>query len=452
MILLDEIYQGDVIDILKTIPDNFVHCVVTSPPYWAQRDYGVPPRIWGDTDCDHEFGDPIKVVKGGPQGSSKDTAGRSANKARAKMEEYEAGQSCRCGAWYGCLGLEPTPEMYVANIVEVFRDVRRVLRDDGTMWFNIGDSYNRQDGTQNLHMSVASTRGGGKKAGSVSYKLSQPKPSNIKEKELVGIPWMTAFALRADGWYLRSEIIWHKKNPQPESVRDRPTKSHEQIFLLTKKPHYYYDAEAIKEPCSEYTNPRGHGLNPKAKLRSGTNSRLRTRQNASFTQAISTGIMAMRNSRTVWSVGSRPYKGAHFAVFPPEIPERCIKAGTCEAGVCWSCGTPRKRIVEKVTMVDSGSARAGNKVKGKGLPADKVRKGRDLRDGPIVLTKTRGWETLCKCEVENVRPVVLDPFTGSGTTCAVAAELGRSFIGIELNKEYCKLARKRLEGVQRRFT
>jgi len=250
---------GDCLDTLKTLPEQSAYTCVTSPPYFGLRDYG------------HE----------------------------------------------GQMGAEPTPDEFVAALVEVFREVRRVLRDDGTVWLNLGDSYNAYNGNRG-----ASSGGANKNSHRVMPQL--PKGSglttpDLKLKDLIGIPWRAAFALQADGWYLRQDIIWHKPNPMPESVRDRCTKAHEYIFLLSKSPKYYYDQGAVKEPevCGRQRGPAEH---PDAKSTNG-NSGLGRRK--------STG---MRNRRSVWTVTTRPYKGAHFAAFPPDLIQPCILAGCPEGG------------------------------------------------------------------------------------------------------------------------
>jgi len=241
---------GDCLDTLKTLPEQSVHTCVTSPPYFGLRDYGVE----------------------------------------------------------GQLGAEPTPDEFVEALVRVFREVWRVLRDDGTVWLNLGDSYSNGGGT---------TQAAGKKYGGRSIDI---RPDDgITPKDLIGIPSRVAFALQADGWYLRQDIIWHKPNPMPESVRDRCTKAHEYIFLLSKSPKYYYDQGAVKEPevCGRQRGPAEH---PDAKSTNG-NSGLGRRK--------STG---MRNRRSVWTVTTRPYKGAHFAAFPPDLIQPCILAGCPEGG------------------------------------------------------------------------------------------------------------------------
>jgi DNA modification methylase len=211
------------------------------------------------------------------------------------------------------LGLEPTPDAYVASMVAVFREVWRVLRDDGTLWLNIGDSYAMRGGkvpqTKNLSCKPPEMR-------------QRIKNAGLKPKDLVGIPWMLAFALRSDGWYLRSEIIWHKPNPMPEGVTDRPTKAHEQIFLLAKSERYWYDADAICEKSIRA------GSIPGGQKYIGNGMRF----NANGKNA-SSPVAETRNARSVWTISTRPFPGAHFATFPPEIPERCIKAGCPVGGI-----------------------------------------------------------------------------------------------------------------------
>jgi site-specific DNA-methyltransferase (adenine-specific) len=234
-----EILNGDCIEMMKTLPDKSVNCCVTSPPYFGLRDYG------------HD----------------------------------------------GQIGLEETPEAFVQKMVEVFSEVKRVLRDDGTLWLNLGDSYVSKP-TGSLGNFTGSQHGFGGGHSHQKASLQRPDKSGfgIPEKNLIGIPWRVAFALQADGWYLRQDIIWHKPNPMPESVQDRCTKAHEYIFLLSKSPKYYFNNEAIKE------------------------------------QAIS-GNKDIRNKRTVWSVNTKPYAGAHFATFPPELIRPCILAGCPKGGV-----------------------------------------------------------------------------------------------------------------------
>lgn len=304
------IVTGDCLDFLSTLPSESARCIVTSPPYWGLRDYGAEGQV----------------------------------------------------------GLEATPEEYVEKLVRVFREAHRVLAEDGTLWLNLGDSYagswgarGRSDGTNAPRPDLEG------KYGTTAPNRHGYASWGVKPKDLMGMPWRVAFALQADGWYLRSDIIWAKPNPMPESVTDRPTKAHEYLFLLSKSERYYYDHKAIKEPTSrpELVGRRnGHMGN--------TIKGDPTRPDGRRPSGAAITHRDDRNKRTVWTVPTRPYPEAHFATYPPELIAPCILAGS--------------------------------------QPGD----------------------------------TVLDPFNGSGTTGQVALELGRSYIGIELNPGYVRLTEKRL--------
>lgn len=287
----DVIINRDCLMALRELPDESVHCTVTSPPYYGLRDYGMDAQI----------------------------------------------------------GREDTPEEYIRRLVLVFHELRRVLRSDGTFWLNIADTYCGTD-----------------------------RKSGCKQKDLIGIPWLLAFALRSDGWYLRSDIIWQKDNPMPESVRDRPSRCYEHIFLLTKSKSYYYDAAAIAEPIAPTTAARyrtgrgaGHKYAEEVPGQGKVQGINRTRSGGYYDDAL---IPTMRNKRDVWLINTVPYKGGHFAAYPPKLTETCILAGCPKGGV------------------------------------------------------------------------VLDPFFGSGTTGLAAKQLSRRYIGMELNYDYCALARARIGG------
>ena len=297
------IIQGDVIDGLRSLPDGCAQTCVTSPPYWGLRDYGV------------------------------------------------AGQ----------IGLEPTPAEYLAKMVEVFREVRRVLRDDGTAWVNMGDGYAHGGGSG--AQGSTSQRQGRSNVEAQEDRSERRVPDGLKPKDLIGMPWRLAFALQADGWYLRSDIIWSKPNPMPESVTDRPTKAHEYIFLLAKSARYYFDAEAVKE-AAEYAGE--NGARPQTtRVTDGISC-------PDFLTNPSRYYPSSRNIRTVWTVATQAYPEAHFATYPEKLIEPCILAGCPKGGL------------------------------------------------------------------------VLDPFTGSGTTAVVALRHGRRFVGCELSAEYVRLAEKRI--------
>jgi DNA modification methylase len=323
------IINADVLDGLRSLPDESVHCCVTSPPYWGLRDYGVEGQI----------------------------------------------------------GLEPTPAEFVARLVDVFREVRRVLRSDGTCWVNMGDSY------------AATTKGSSGKgekqisnAGTLMVDRSWSIPAGLKPKDLCGVPWRLAFALQDDGWWLRQDIIWSKPNPMPESVTDRCTKAHEYVFLLTKSARYFYDAEAVKEAATypdgpnspgSIASPYGQGFERRARASGNISHKGVTEYEGSESEEhrtkagllkISETAYERRNKRSVWTIATNPFPEAHFATFPPELPEICIKAGCPKGGT------------------------------------------------------------------------VLDPFGGAGTSGLVADRLQRHAILIELNPDYAAMAERRING------
>jgi DNA modification methylase len=334
---------GDCIARMKDLPDQSVQMCVTSPPYFGLRDYG------------HE----------------------------------------------GQLGLEETPEQYIAAMVAVFREVRRVLADDGTLWVNIGDSYagswgnqgrKEERGTQRqINGEMMQQVNDGRYPTTGTKTGSLDRTPGCKNKDLIGIPWMLAFALRADGWYLRQDIIWHKPNPMPESIRDRCTKAHEYVFLLSKSHRYFYDNDAVKEPVAgDPDAPRNRwdtktyevpGQKPQKRVSRSGNLERKPGSARGCPEGTGQNVNgsvpwegSTRNRRSVWTIATRPYKGAHFAVFPPALVEPCILAGS--------------------------------------RPGD----------------------------------TVLDPFNGSGTTGAVAIQHGRQYVGTELNPDYIPLTCERLEG------
>ena len=368
-----KILQGNCLEVLKDLPEQSVNTCITSPPYWGLRNY---------------------------------------------QEEEQ-------------LGLEDTPEEFVESLVKVFREVKRVLRDDGTVWLNLGDSYSSGGRTTTTNQTLR---------GDKDYGVTRPKPSKgIKPKDLVGIPWRVAFALQSDGWYLRQDIIWHKPNPMPESVKDRCTKAHEYIFLLSKNKKYYFDNEAIKEDAinvgksislgeKSFSKRQAEGMNvnPSGNAFSGSYK-----------------VLEKRNKRSVWTVTTKPFKGAHFATFPPDLIKPCVLAG-CPEKVCVECATPYERKVES------------KRLKRNELPKDDPRyrpntyegSYKDINgkaDAGYTETKDLGLEKQCQCESNETKAGnVLDPFGGAGTTGLVAEQNNRDSILIELNPEYAQIARDRL--------
>lgn len=403
---MNKIYFGDCRASLRTMAQEGVkvQMCVTSPPYYGLRDYGVDGQI----------------------------------------------------------GLEATPEQFIAELVEVFRCVRDVLADDGVLWVNIGDSYaSKPNGTAGHTSDVPHVA-----VRTANARRSSGIPSGLKHKDLIGIPWMLAFALRADGWYLRQDIIWHKPNPMPESVTDRCTKSHEYVFLLSKSKQYFYDQVAVKEEAKG-VHSNGVGWNKTSAddpRDSRGMDRGRTRRNSfkrdssKREQAIPGHSMgthrpdrdesewdtSKRNRRSVWTIATRPYSGAHFAVFPPDLVEPCILAGTSEKGHCPDCGErwvrniDRKFVPQQDVSIEKGIRGAGEQ-----KPMDLSNTWEGFARGSTH-TVTTGWVPACDCGTDPVPDIVLDPFMGSGTTAEVALLHGRQYVGCELNEDYGDLQQQRI--------
>lgn len=324
--------------------------------------------------------------------------------------------------------------MYVAHIVEVFREVHRVLRNDGTLWLNLGDCYITKPIGAGSTFDPKWPKARDRKEGLRANRTNSPGSLGLKHKDQAGIPWRVYFALQDDGWYARRDIVWFKPNSMPESIEDRPGTSHEYLFLLSKKPKYFYDRLAIIEPVAGTAHGRGSGVNPKAKL-AGRNSRAfvlrdpqhvgrRASQNPSFSAAV-TNVMTYRNKRSVWSIATAPYREAHFATFPPRLVEPCLLAGTSEYGCCATCGAPWVRVIKRKFYGD-WSANAILKAQGvnrqyrngkwtnpQAMPAEarwdfpqaqkmgvstaRARKAGGAHDNPFEPPRTLGWRPSCKC-------------------------------------------------------
>jgi len=418
-----KIYQSDVLDVLRRMPDGMIHCCVTSPPYFGLRDYGTAKWEGGNAECDH-----LAPPRGG---RNPKTAAKQLTSAGTLFYQYT--HICgKCGANRidQQIGLESTPDEYIQRIVEVFREVRRVLRNDGILWLNLGDCY--AGGNTGNQTNVGQRYG--KNNTESGHIFRKDQISGIKPKDLLGIPWRVALALQADNWWLRQDIIWHRPNPMPESVTDRCTKAHEYVFLLAKSKKYYFDADAIKEP-SKYPcdNRKARQSQKDYDSQLSDVGQIRAVINPKGAKTY-----PFRNKRSVWTIASKPFKGAHFATFPPALVEPMIKAGTSERGACPVCGAPWKRIVERTAMVIKRSERTHDR--------GHTRSSGTMIEPPSSITV--GWEPTCEHQHEPVPCKVLDIFIGSGTTAEVARKLGRRCIGIELNPNYVQLAAKRLETVK----
>ncbi len=366
------------------------------------------------------------------------------------LRKYEGEQDIK---ERGCsYGLEPTPELYVQHTVEILREIKRVLRKDGVVFWNIGDSY--YGSWQNYS---GGSRGAGKQRPIVKGSHAQnpvwegmegsrppgtQKHGCLKPKDLCLIPFRVAIAAQEDGWWVRSDIIWSKPNPMPESVTDRPTNSHEYILMFTKSAKYYWDADAVREPHQEASIKRdkaGFKAAFKGRHTMPGENRPHSTDHNGFNN------LAGRNIRSVWSFPTQPYPEAHFAVFPEKLPETCIKASTPEVGCCSNCGSPWERILEKGLTAHDGETATIIPQSAKGGRLALLRQAARERGGEYVNeTKTIGWQPTCKCNADKVPSIVLDPFAGAGTSLWVAKKLNRQAIGYEISEEYCKLTVDRI--------
>lgn len=318
----NKILCGDSLEVLKTLESESCDMCVTSPPYYGLRDYGTGKWIGGDPKCPHrrlsKFSD--KTITGHAQEELVGNVGDAIYKTVCPL----------CGAIREDkqIGLEETPQEYINKLVMVFREVRRVLKDDGTLWVNIGDSYwgsgsRGFDFTDKFSEASAIQQGSKGTTNLANVPKLVGNRDGYKNKDLIGIPWMLAFALRDDGWYLRQDIIWQKPNPMPESVKDRCTKSHEYIFLLSKKPHYYFNCEAIHEKT----------ITRDDNIRDRETTKLNNTPGRTKMKGLTTNDYEFRNKRDVWSVPTQPVQDAHFATYPEDLVEPCILAGSMEGGV-----------------------------------------------------------------------------------------------------------------------
>ena len=373
------VLAGDCRELLRKLPAESVHCVVTSPPYWGLRAYG---------------GDP------------------------------------------GMIGLEPTFEEHLENLVAVFREVRRVLRKDGTLWLNYGDAY-ANDGKWG-----GST--GGKHAAGLHGRTGIGRAkvkTGLKPKDLMMMPARVAMALQADGWWLRSEIVWHKPNPMPESVTDRPTNAHEKLFLLSRSARYFYDAEAVRVSVTGGAGIRRPAV-PFGKPTKGEDPQGSNAKWADGNLDPSRGA----NLRNVWKIATHSFKEAHFATFPPKLVEPCIKAGTSERGACPGCGAPWARVTETSYTKNRPSAGSDPRSRSEDRQAQGSMGGhRGYRGNNLAKhTETTDWTPTCDHDADPAPCTVLDPFAGAGTVGLVADRLNRNAVLIEISAEYAEMAERRI--------
>lgn len=397
--------------------------------------------MWGGEEgCEHEWGEELK----GKTQTGGIATGVVSSHQDDRTHFKSLSQFCHlCGAWQGSLGLEPTIDLYVQHITEIFREVRRVLRKDGICFLNIGDSY--------AHSAPGRNRQG--TGGQIVRPYGQTERvqkgnSNIKHglkpKDLCMIPARVALSLQSDGWWLRSEITWVKPNPMPESVTDRPTKSTEKIYLLTKSAKYFWDAEAVREGCNSGPSDIKKMLESKERIGGLTkDSEDLLVAGSKFTnigRKRAVGNPSGRNLQDAWTIATEPFPEAHFATFPQKLVETCIKAGSSEKGCCPKCGAPWGRVVERKASTPGQTA---------GYTRDCTLRNDGDRAGSWTNQeiKVLGWQPSCKCGETDTNPcTILDPFGGSGTVGLVAAKMGRDAILLELKQEYCDMAAKRIKN------
>ncbi len=505
---------GDASSVLATLPERSVHCVVTSPPYFGLRAYGCPPQIWGgDPACGHAWHDAGRSPQRIRHGQGAHTLEGHGADNRSPYHDANvtlhpsAGATCaRCGAWRGELGAEPALDLYVAHLTEVMRAVWRVLRDDGCLFLNLGDSF----------------AGGGRGGHGEGIDGSRPQgagngyprsivPAGHKPKDLLEVPSEVVRALKADGWWLRSRLPWLKANPLPESVRDRPTSAVEYVFLLAKQSSYYWDpiavarsasgpaplrdwaarkaaGEAVRRGMSPTPQHHSGGVGGNGATRQFRNADLwfdsrapgfwdddgpaehprpaynlrspdpaphenpmDAPQNREVAQNISGLLLDEAGDPLALEVNPVPYAGAHFATFAPKLVEPLIRAATSERGVCPACLSPYRRKAERGDHAwAEREAHPAYAPPGQAPDSPKRVNPANRHEHGLYAarTTTTGWAPTCACDAGDPIPaVVLDPFSGAGTTGLVCAQLGRDYVGIELNAEYAEQSRVRLAGV-----
>ena len=448
----NKIYVGNVLDVLKTFPDNSINMVMTSPPYWALRNYKTAAQLWdGDKDCEHVWGEEIRMVSdGGPNG---------ALDSHNKDIHFSATSNfCnKCGCWRGELGNEPTFDLYIKHLCDIFDEIKRVIREDGSIYVNIGDTYGTKSGSgfvnDNLNPKTEEEI-----SDSTGIQEANELRGTTKEmhKNLCNIPARFSIEMQNRGWTLRNEIIWKKNNVMPSSASDRFTVDFEKVYFFTKNKKYYF-----KQQFDPYTEPLDrwggeevkeyHGKYHADGANTGENNKEPYKNNNPHIARIGypERERSMRpnplgkNKRTTWNINTKPYREAHFATFPLELCKTPIDAG-CPLEQCSVCGKPKIYYKEVVGFgeVEKYDGNAIKDYESNGLPNASDTK-RNILNSMSKISEFNNIAT-CDCNAPFEAGIVLDPFMGSGTTAIEAINQGKKYVGIELNEEYAKLAEKRI--------
>jgi len=422
---LNKIYQGSSLSVLKTFPDESLDMCITSPPYWGLRDYNTEGQIWGgDENCEHDFTSSKRKLHSGTNSDKGLPHHLNANKVEWEVEDAICS---KCGAWKGELGLEPTPDMFVNHLCDIFDEVKRVLRPHGSCWVNLGDTY--------------ANSGHGKGTGNMQNKnnpgaMTPKVKCDLPQKCLVQIPSRFAIEMTNRGWILRNEIIWHKSSCMPSPATDRFTVDFEKFFFFTKNKKYYFKQQI--EPVKEISLKRAkYGLNQTDNSQKAVNVQDLKRMGTRFVNPNG------RNKRTVWNINPKGFKDAHFAVYPPKLIETPIDA-SCPEWIDKKTGKPRERVLEKQSLERHQ------------LPEDNPNYRPERYEGKyeqgqrFAVYEDKGYND-GRSNDEFEPGIVLDPFMGSGTTAEVAMKMDKNWIGIELNPEYIDIAKNRLKPTEKEY-
>jgi len=438
---INQVVTGDCREVMAEWSSDCIDFVMFSPPFWGLRDYGEEAEsVWGgDKDCNHIWNEEVDAPN--KRKGEKPPGKYGAKETVGSRGDYPNSKFCsKCGAWRGQLGLEPDYRMYVQHLVEVGREIKRILKPSGSWYLNLGDTYS-------THASKRSGQFGKEIKEGFDDVFTRKKPdTGLPEKCKMLMPYRVALALVDDGWICRNDIIWLKPNPMPSSVKDRLNTTTERIFHFVNEKQYYYDLDVVREPHKKESIKRDKSGYPDSPMKGRYKVPKEHREEVSDRND---GFCHPKgkNPGDVIEQTTEPFPEAHFAIYPPKLCEKPIKS-SCPPKVCVECGEPYVRKTEKKITFHSGSGKAGNPPNGKyGKDWEQAKSGNyDIRMGPKTSINFKGWEKKCNCSAAKTKPgIVLDPMCGAGSTLVKAKQLGRRYIGIEISEEYAEIARNRLK-------